>query len=477
MAKAPPLGKFSRTLQAKDSRAVLLRIARFLRQEVPLAGEPAYAAAVASIARNGGVGRAALTNTHFVLLYCAMLVASSGNTALQSVMPAIGREIGIGDFYVAIAYTWSAVLWVLLAPYWAEKSDHHGRKTLAMMGVSGFILSMSLCGIALFSGLHRWISGGLTFGLFALFRAIYGGFGCATPSATQAYLASKTRRSGRVAALSALSSSFGLGTIIGPAIAPLFVLPVIGLAGPLFAFAIIAAAVAAAILLWLPNDRTGRRIGRGAAMSYPSLASPPTGASVTAATAPRRQKRLSWKDPRVRPWILAGITAGHAQAATLTCIGFFIIDRLHLAPSGSEKPIAIVMMAGAVATLGAQWGLIPRLGLGPRSLILWGALIAAAGLIGTMLSNDLYTITISFAVASLGFGFTRPGFTAGASLAVPLAEQGAVAGVITSANGISYVLAPGLGISLYGWHHDLPFITFALLLFGLAAVGPRKLAV
>lgn len=430
---------------------------------------------MASIARNRGVGKAALTTTHFLLLYAAMLVASSGNTALQSVMPAIGREIGIGDFYVAIAYTWSAVLWVLLAPYWAEKSDRHGRKTLTMIGVSGFILSMTLCGIALFSGLHGLISGALTFGLFAIFRAIYGGFGCATPSATQAYLASKTRRSGRVAALSALSSSFGLGTIIGPAIAPLFVLPLVGLAGPLFAFALIAAAVFVAILLWLPNDRTERRIGHGAAMSYPSLASPPTGASVTAATAPRRQKRLSWRDPRVRRWIFAGVAAGHAQAATLTCIGFFVIDRLHLPPSGSEGPIAIVMMAGAVATLGAQWGLIPRLGLSPRALILWGALIAAAGLVGTMLSTDLYRMTIGFAVASLGFGFTRPGFTAGASLAVPLGEQGAVAGVITSANGISYVLAPALGISMYSWNHDLPFAAFALLLVGLAAVGRGRL--
>src|SRR4029079_1048105 len=100
---------------------------------------------------------------------------------------------------------------------------------------------------------------------------------------------------------------------------------------------------------------------------------------------------------------------------------------------------------------------IPRLGLKPRALILWGALIAAAGLAGTMISQDLYEITIGFAVASLGFGFTRPGFTAGASLAVPLAEQGAVAGVITSANGISYVLAPTIGISLYALKHDLPF--------------------
>lgn len=210
-------------------------------------------------------------------------------------------------------------------------------------------------------------------------------------------------------------------------------------------------------------------------MSYPSLASPPTGASVTAATAPRRQKRLSWRDGRVRPWILAGVAAGHAQAATLTCIGFFVIDRLHLPASGSEGPIAIVMMAGAVATLGAQWGLIPRLGLQPRSLILTGALIAAAGLVGTMLSSDLYGITVGFAVSSLGFGFTRPGFTAGASLAVPLAEQGAVAGVITSANGISYVLAPGVGIGLYGLQHDLPFAAFALLLILLALVGRGRL--
>lgn len=390
-------------------------------------------------------------------------------------MPAIGREIGIADFWVAIAYTWSAVLWVVLAPYWAEKSDHHGRKALTIMGVSGFIASMLLCGIVLYSGLERWIGAGLTFGLFALFRGIYGGLGCATPSATQAYLASRTRRSGRVAALSALSSSFGLGTIIGPAVAPLFVLPVLGLAGPLFAFALIALAVVTSIILWLPNDRSGRKFGHGAAMSYPSLATPPTGASVVAATAPHRARRLKWTDPRVKPWILAGVAAGHAQAATLTCLGFFVIDRLRLAPSGSEGPISIVMMAGAVATLGAQWGLIPRLNLNPRTLILWGALIAAAGLTWTMGSSNLYGITMGFALASLGFGFTRPGFTAGASLAVPLAEQGAVAGVVTSANGISYVLAPTLGITLYGLGHDLPFIAFALLLLGLALWGRREL--
>ena len=214
------------------------------------------------LAENRTVGATALSSRHFLLLYAAMLVAAAGNTALQSVMPAIGREIGIADIWVAIAYTSSAVLWVWLAPYWAEKSDHHGRKALTLMGIAGFIVSTLLCGLVLLAGLEGLVSGAVTFILFGFARAIYGTFGCATPSATQAYLASRTRRSGRVAALSALSSSFGLGTIIGPALAPLFVLPLVGLSGPLFAFPAIALLVFLAVLAWLPDDRHGRRARR-----------------------------------------------------------------------------------------------------------------------------------------------------------------------------------------------------------------------
>ena len=423
------------------------------------------------------VAGTALKTPHFLLLYAAMLVAAAGNTALQSVMPAIGREIGLSDLWVTLSYTWSAVLWVALAPFWARKSDTHGRKALTLLGVGGFIASMLLCGLILLAGLKGALAGGITFALFAIARGIYGSLGCATPSATQAYLASKTRRSARVAALSAHSSSFGLGTIIGPALAPLFVLPFLGLAGPLFAFAAIGLLVFGAIMVGLPDDkqpRHGRRPGHGAAMSYPSLASSPTGASVIAATAPK-MKQLKWHDLRIRHWILAGVVAGHAQAAILSCIGFFVIDRLGLAPQGSEQSIAIVMMAGAAATLAAQWGLIPRLGLSPRAMILWGALIAAGGLIVTMVAGDLYGLVIGFGLASLGFGFTRPGFTGGASLAVPLHEQGGVAGVVTAANGISFVAAPGAAMALYliDWH--LPFVVSAALLAGLVLWGRRKL--
>jgi len=423
------------------------------------------------------VAGSALTTPNFMLLFAAMLVAAAGNTALQSVMPAIGRAMKIDDLFVAIAYTSSAVLWVALAPYWARMSDRHGRKALTLLGVGGFIVSMTLCGLVLVLGLSGALSGTLTIVLFAFARAIYGALGSATPSATQAYLASKTRRSARVSALSSLSSSFGLGTIVGPALAPLFVLPFIGLPGPLFAFAVIALVVFVAILRWLPDDsrpRHGQRRGHGAAMSYPSIASSPTGASVVASTAPRGLQ-IKWSDRRIRNWIIAGVVSGHAQAAVLTCLGFFVIDRLALAPRGSEQSIAIVMMAGAAATLAAQWGLIPKLALSPRALILWGSAIAAVGTVVTMFAADLYGLVIGFGVASLGFGFTRPGFTGGASLAVPLADQGGVAGVITAANGIAYVAAPTVGMLLYAVDPHWPFAVSAALLVALVIWGQRAL--
>lgn len=433
--------------------------------------------AIGRTAVAGGMDRG-----HFALLFAAMLVAAAGNTALQSVMPAIGRELRLSDLWVSIAYTWSALLWVLLAPTWARMSDTRGRKPLVLMGVGAFVVSMALCGLVLWAGLEGVIGGTATLILFALCRAIYGALGSATPSAVQAYVASRTSRAERTGALSSVASSFSLGTIVGPALAPLLVLPLVGFAGPVLGFSLFALVVA--LLIWrrLPNDapdaedgdRAGVDRGRGAAMSYPSLATPPTGASVVA-SASDRPARLSWRDRRILPWLAAGAIAGHAQAATLTPIGFLVIDRLALQPRAAQPMIAIVMMAGAAVTLLAQWGIIPRLKLSPRGLLLWGAAVAAAGLLVNGLATNLYGITLGFMLASLGFGLARPGFTAGASLAVPQSEQGAVAGTVTATNGLAFIAAPALGVWLYGLWQPLPYVASAVLCLALIAWGWRGL--
>ena len=68
--------------------------------------------------------------------------------------------------------------------------------------------------------------------------------------------------------------------------------------------------------------------------------------------------------------------------------------------------------------------------------------------------------------ASLGFGLARPGFTAGASLAVDMGEQARAAWAIAAVNGINVVLAP-LFMSLYRHMQAAPFLLSMLLLIGM----------
>ena len=171
---------------------------------------------------------------------------------------------------------------------------------------------------------------------------------------------------------------------------------------------------------------------------------------------------FDWRDRRVRPWLLAGFFGGQAQAMMLGVIGFLILDRLHLRlrPDEGAAITGIVLMAGAFATLLSQWGLIPLLKMTPRTTVLYGAAFGGVGILMTGLAQDLHAIVIGFALASLGFGLFRPGFTAGASLSVPRRDQGSVAGMTASINGSAYIISPAIGVLLYNWH---PMISYGLM--------------
>jgi MFS family permease len=405
-----------------------------------------------------------LSRERFCLLFAVMLVAAAGNTAMQSLMPSIGRELGVEDLWVAVAFSLSAVLWVFAAPHWARRADQRGRRALMRLGLYGFISSMLVCGLVLAAGLAGLLAPMAVFFIFMFGRGLYGWLGSASPPAVQAYIAARTEGQQRTNALAAIASSFGLGTIIGPAIAPLFIFRPLGLSGPLIVFALIGVAVLLALVLRLPDD-TPSNPARGQVVDYPSIGGPSRPAL---AGDDRASVRLRWRDPRVLPWTVAGIVGGHGYAALLGVIGFLVIDRLKLPPDHAQQSIALVLIAGAVATLFAQWWLIPQLRLSPLLLVFWGSIVAAVGSALTARAEGVYGLCMSFALASVGFGLYRPGFTSGASLAVDPDEQNAVAGMIASVNGIPYVAAPVVGVALYKIWMPLPFVTTGFVMVALA---------
>ena len=426
------------------------------------------------------VATATLPPRRVALLFVVMLVTAAGNTAMQSVMPSIGTALQVQDVWISLAYTWSALLWMLCAPMWARKSDQRGRKAMMGVGLLGFIASFTLCGLTLWLGLNGWLGATATLLIFALCRSLYGGFGSAAPPAVQAYVASRTSRAERTQSLSLLSSSFGLGTVLGPALAPLLIIPGLGLVGPFAVFALIAVAVLATLRLRLPDD-TPAFAARGDVIAAPFSASSDSRVRGTDEEELRESTgiaKLRWTDTRLRPWLIAGVVGGHAQAAVIGIVGFLVLDRLGLRanPLAGAGPTGMVLMAGACASLLAQWGIIPRWHLGPRSCCLSGMVLAALGVALLAVAQNLHAIAMGMALASLGFGLFRPGFTAGASLAVSRAEQGQSAGIVASVNGSAYIVAPAVGVWLYGHSDWLGFVAIEALCLWVFVLALRGMA-
>jgi MFS family permease len=273
-----------------------------------------------------------------------------------------------------------------------------------------------------------------------LARGLFGFLGSASAPAAQAYVAERTSPENRTNALATLASAFGLGTVLGPAIAPFMALPPVGLIGPVFGFAILAAIVLVVVTRGLPSPR-------------PAAERSPTEAA----------RRGLWRDVRVRPFLIYAFVLVSIQAVNIASLGFLVIDTVDLAPARAQTFVGAALMAGAMSGLMAQWGLIRMLHMSPRSLMRWGVGLAALGNAALAVAPDFGTVVFSYGLMSVGFGFARPGFTAGASLAVKEGEQGSVAGALTAVIGAAFVVSPVVGVALYEAWRPGPFLMNAAI--------------
>ncbi|MDF2901609.1 MAG: multidrug-efflux transporter [Phenylobacterium sp.] len=390
----------------------------------------------------------------FAIIFSVSLVTAMGNTGMISVLPAIGRSIGIPDPMVAAIFSLSALLWAFSSPWWARASDRHGRKPLMLIGLSGFMFSMIACALVVMAGLHHLATPMIIFVCFLFARALFGLFGSASNPATQAYVAEHTPPEQRTQSMSSLAGAFGLGTVVGPFLAPLFVLPFVGLAGPMLGFAVMAGLMLFVVWKMLPESQH-----MPVAPVRAEVAKDAKGGDAT-------KEKPMWRDPRVKPFLIYGFIVAVCQTAQAQTLGFLIIDKLGLDPMKAQGYIAIAMMFGAMAGLLAQWGIIRMFEMTPRQLLRWGVGVAALGNVIVALQPTYAAVVAGFAISSLGFGLARPGFTAGASLAVDMHEQARVAGAIAAVNGVNVVLAPFF-VWLYERIAPAPFVLCGLLMVAM----------
>lgn len=366
-------------------------------------------------------------NRQFRLLFLCLLVIGAGNSMLFAVAPPLVRELGLPDSSVGWIFSPSALIWVFSSPYWGRLSDRVGRKPVVALGLGAYCVSMASFAIVVLLGLNGFMGGAVLFTALMLTRTIFGAFGSAASPAAQAYIADRTSRLERTEQLAGLSAAFAVGQAFGPGICAALA-AWLGQVFPLALVAALAAGASYAVMRWLPEN-TPPRIEREKSDWRQSLA------LVT--------------DRRLSGYLLFGFGLSLVAGVTVQVFGLFLMDRLNVEGAHATELTAAGFMANALALLATQMAILPRLGMGPRGLMMWGAGLAALGVALQIAAPSLGALLVAQVIQGVGAGLARAGFTGGASVAVRPEEQGAAAGLVVAVNGAGFVFSPLLGGVVY----------------------------
>ena len=371
-----------------------------------------------------------------ILLFVSLMALGMGQSLFFAIFPPVARDLGLSEIQVSAIFTLSAVLWVVMSPFWGRRSDIWGRKPVILLGLAGFGISTGGFGILLVLGDEGILPLMSLYILMILVRAIFGLFGSGTPSAAQAYIADRTSREERTSGVAAIGAAFGMGTVLGPGFAA--ALAAYHLLAPFFALAIFALGGAIAIAMFLPERR--RPAG-----SY------------------KQGPRLRILDKRIRLFLFMGVTVSTTSAAIMQVAAFFVMDTMHLSGQETAQVVGVAMMSMAMATLFAQLVIIPRLHASVRSLLFWGILINTIGISLLIFPMNSGLFALSLTLQGLGSGLMRPAVAAGGSLAVTPEEQGAVAGLNSSTAAVGIIFVPIFIMPLYLIAPTGPFIVALIL--------------
>jgi len=385
-----------------------------------------------------------------MLLFVCLLAVG----AVSIVLPPLTRELGLPDWTAGAIFSLSAAVWVVTAPFWGAKSNTLGRRPVAAIGMFGFAASMLLFAVSAMAALLGWITGWVLVFLLLLFsRTLFGVFGSATNPAAQAYVADRTSREERTDQIATLTSGFTLGQMAGPAAAAALITlggmlsPTIGLLAPVVVVTAIAGVIGVLVLTRLPETRAPSEdggLGRSGAKGL-------------------------WRRSDIFPYLVYAVGLSLVTGVLSQTFPYAIMDRMGIQGAASAQYTGPAMTMGAMATLIAQLVLIPRLKLPIRSLMVYGAVMLLMASVFMVWAEDFALFAFAQILLGFGQGFARPGFSAGASLAARQEEQGDVAGLVTAANGMGFVVSPLFGLWMYeNVSGASPFIFCAGLLAAMA---------
>lgn len=361
-------------------------------------------------------------------------VCSMAMMAFVALAGPIARVIGLAPWQVGAAMTVAGIAWMVMARIWGVASDRRGRRPIILLGLAGFAVSYFLLSLFIDLALRTAMAPLLVFAGLLIGRGVAGAFYAAVPATGAALVADHVPPADRGKAMAGIGASSAAGMVIGPGFA--------GLVGPwslsLPLYLTAALPAVAFIVLWRVLPRREHH-------------------------APPKAQPLKLTDARLRRAMSVAFVAMFSVAVAQITVGFYALDRLHLAPGDAANAAGIALAAVGVALVVAQI-FLRQLGWQPERLIRIGCVIGGAGFMAVTLAGNAPMLWACYAVAAFGMGWVYPSVSALAANSVEANEQGAAAGSVAAAQGLGTILGPIAGTFIYTVDNGAPYALIAVML-------------
>ncbi len=349
---------------------------------------------------------------------CIMVV---GQAFLFTVLPPIGREIGMEDYHVGLVMSVHGLFMLFIGPMWGSISEKWGRRPVIFIGGVIFCLSVMTFGMIVDAALSGKITVTMVLILFVVSRALFAlGAGAVTP-ASMALAADMSSREMRLRTLSIMTAATSTGAIIGPSVSAF--LAIYGLSKPFYFISLAGSLILLGALFLLPNSRP---ISLENSLGYREL--------------------LKGKILFIASGSSLFMIGIYGMFSTL---GFFVQDRFSLDSIEAVRTMGLGLMCAASATIFIQVFIISWIKINPKLLILVGIIFGLFSVILIWFSQTIFIFYLAMLSNGIGQGLAMPAINTSLSLSAGPDFQGRVAGITTSTQAIAFLFAPASSVALY----------------------------
>ena len=363
-----------------------------------------------------------------------------GFTILIPILPFYAEHFGASPTAVGAIYASVAIASLVSSPFWGRLSDRIGRK--------GVLIAAQ---VACFLGFTLLAAGTALWTIFVA-RAIEG-LGGGGIGVTQAYVTDVTTPAQRARAFGLIGATFGLGFLLGPALAR--VLLPFGYRAPLIAAAVLAMVTIVMTIVLLPESK-------GAVKIAPTLA----------------EIRASLASPRLGRLILTQFAFAIAFTSWVAVFALFAERVLGWGPRETANIFIVSSIVAIVVQAGFIGKLVDRWGEGRIAIAGLVCAIVAYGGVGLVTTNvQIYGFVVLW---SLSGALIRPSLGALISETAPPAQRGTILSVNDSLNNVAFAVAPFVSTGVLQFNPHLTGIVATLfscvaLTLGFPLLGgPRR---